>query len=230
MNAAVMLDGFNLLPYRARKRREVRRRRLALLGAMSLAGCAAVGAVAGWDAFERARLDERRVALEASLRASGAQIDEHARLVRAEAERRRAREAAQPLALPRERFLALLEALADTPPQRGVALQRVSQRTNEVELAALAPDSQTAAKWLKRLESLSGVQAVEVIEMKRRADVAASGRRAEKASAVLGERSGHYEFVALVRYATDPAKKEAAARQARPVLASSLAAAQGRRP
>jgi len=113
--SAAMLNGFNLLPYRARKRREVRRQRLALLGAMSLAGCAAVGAVAGWDTFERARLDERRMALEASLRTSGAQIDEHARLVRAESDRRRAREAAQPLALPRERFLALLEALADAP-------------------------------------------------------------------------------------------------------------------
>jgi len=90
--SAAMLDGFNLLPYRARKRREVRRQRLALLGAMSLAGCAAVGAVAGWDTFERARLDERRMALEASLRTSGAQIDEHARLVRAESDRRRVRE------------------------------------------------------------------------------------------------------------------------------------------
>ncbi|BCQ24374.1 PilN domain-containing protein [Caballeronia sp. NK8] len=225
---AVMLDGFNLLPYRARKRRELRRQRLALIGAISLAGCAAVGAVAGWDAFERLRLDERRMALETSLRASGAHVDEHARLIRAEAERRRARDAAQPLALPRERFLALLEALADTPPQRGIALQRVSQRTNEVELAALAPDSQAAAQWLKRLEGLRGVQSVEVIEMKRRADTATPGKRV--APAIVGERSAHFEFVALVRYAPDHARDEAASRQMRPILTATRPSAQGKRP
>lgn len=214
--SAAMLDGFNLLPYRARKRREVRRQRLALLGAVTLAGCAAVGAVAGWDTFERARLDERRMALEASLRTSGAQIDEHARLVRAESDRRRAREAAPPLALPRERFIALLEALADAPLQRGVALQRVSQRTNEVELAALAPDSQAAAQWLKRLERVRGVQAVEVVEMKRRAEPAASAKRG--ASPTVGEHSARFEFVALVRYAPDHSRDEAASRQARPIL------------
>ena len=226
--SAAMLNGFNLLPYRARKRREVRRQRLALLGAMSLAGCAAVGAVAGWDTFERARLDERRMALEASLRTSGAQIDEHARLVRAESDRRRAREAAQPLALPRERFLALLEALADAPLQRGVALQRVSQRTNEVELAALAPDSQSAAQWLKRLERVRGVQAVEVIEMKRRAEPAASARRG--ASTPGGERSAHFEFVALVRYAPDHSRDEAALHQAHPILTATRPVAQENRP
>ena len=224
---ALMSDGFNLLPYRARKRRVARRQRLALLGAVSLAGCAAIGAVAGWDAFERARLDERRMALEASLSASSAQIGEHARLVRAEADRRRARELAQPLALPRERFLALLEALADAPPQRGVALQRVSQRTNEVELAALAPDSQAAAQWLKRLESLHGVQAVEVIEMKRRADAVIPGKRA--ASTSFDERAAHFEFVALVRYAPD-SRDEAASRQARPMVTANRPSAQGKRP
>ncbi|SAK98600.1 PilN domain-containing protein [Caballeronia ptereochthonis] len=225
---AATLEGFNLLPYRVRRRREVRRRRLVLLAAASLAGCAAVGAVAGWDAFARARLDERRMALQATLRASGAQIDEHARLVRSEADRRRAREAAQPLAAPRERFLALLEALADPSPQRGVALQRVSQRTGEVELAALAPDSQTAAQWLKRLEQVRGVEAVEVIEMKRRADAAMRGKRG--APAPLDERAGHYEFIALVRYAPDRPRGAAASHQARPVLAANRPAAQGRRP
>ncbi|WP_321799760.1 fimbrial assembly family protein [Caballeronia sp. J97] len=222
MNAA-MLDGFNLLPYRARKRRELRRQRLALIGAVSLAGCAAVAAVAGWDSFERARLDERRMALEVSLHASSAQIDEHARLLRAERDRRRAREAAQPLALPRDRFLALLEALADAPAQRGVALARVSQRTNEVELAALAPDSQAAAQWLKRLERLRGVQAVEVIEMKRRADAAPSAKRGP--SAPVAGRSAHFEFVALVRYAADHSYDEAASRQPHPVSTT----AQGQR-
>ncbi|CCD39583.1 unnamed protein product [Candidatus Paraburkholderia kirkii UZHbot1] len=164
------------------------------------------------------------MALEASLHASAAPIAEHARLVRAEAERRRARDAAQPLAAPRERFLALLEALADAPPQRGVALQRVSQRTNEVELAALAPDSQTAAYWLKWLEHVRGVETVEVTEMKRRAGAPTRGKRST--STLADECSGHYEFIALVRYAADPSRDASAASEKRPVLA----AAHGRRP
>ncbi|KND61025.1 Type IV pilus biogeneis protein PilN [Candidatus Burkholderia verschuerenii] len=183
----VFPDDFNLLPYRYKKRRALRQRRLAVLIAASVAGGAALGAVVGWDAFERARLDAERATLETSLRASNAQVDEHARLTRAEAERRRARQQAQPLAAPRDRFLALLHALADTPPERGIALQRVSQRTDEVELAAFAPDSPSAARWLKRLEDVAGVQSVEVIEMKRRADTASA----------VPER---YEFTALVRY------------------------------
>ncbi|BAN24295.1 PilN domain-containing protein [Caballeronia insecticola] len=224
----VMLEGFNLLPYRARRRREARRRRLATFAAAGLAGCAAVGAVAGWDALERARLDERRAALEASLHAANAQVDEHARLVRAEAERRRAREAAQPLAAPRERFLALLEALAEPSPQPGVALRSVSQRTDEVELAAVAPDSQAAAQWLKRLERVRGVEAVEVMEMKRRANLATRGSRA--APARLEEASGHYEFVALVRYSPDRSRDAAASHPPRPVLAANRPATQGTHP
>jgi type IV pilus assembly protein PilN len=131
------------------------------------------------------------------------------------------------LALPRERFLALLEALADSPLQRGVALQRVSQRTNEVELAALAPDSQAASQWLKRLERLRGVQAVEVIEMKRRANGIPSTQPARRAASTASdEHAARFEFVALVRYAPDHSRDETASRQARPVLA----ATQGERP
>ncbi|KMZ13266.1 Type IV pilus biogeneis protein PilN [Candidatus Burkholderia humilis] len=182
--SAVISSGFNLLPYRTRRRREVRRRRLAMFAAACVAGGAAVGGVIAWDAFEHTRLEWQRASLEASLRASDAQAKEHARLVSAQAESRRARQAA-----PRDRFITLLEALADTPPQRGIALQRVSQRTDEVELAALAPDSASASQWLKRLERLSGVQSVEVVEMKRRADPHPSAS-AER-----------YEFTALVRYA-----------------------------
>ncbi|MDR5737340.1 PilN domain-containing protein [Caballeronia sp. LZ016] len=195
MTSAAIADGFNLLPHRSRKRRALRRQRLAILAVASLAGCAAVGSVAGWDAFERMRLDDRRIALDATLRASNAALDEHARLLRVEAERRRAREAAQPLAVPRNRFLALLEALADAPPRTDVVLQRVTQRADEVELAALAPDSQTAARWLKRLENLRGVQSVEVVEMKRRAETRPSVKRDAVAPAI-----DRYEFTALVRY------------------------------
>jgi Tfp pilus assembly protein PilN len=207
MSHAIALQGFNLLPYRARKRREVRQRRLTILLAASFAGGAAAGAMLGWDALQRARLDERRAALETSLKASSAQSAEHARLVRAEAERRQALQAAQPLAVPRDRFLALLDALADTPPEHGVSLQRVSQRPDEVELAALAPDSRTAARWLKRLEGVRGVQSVEVVEMKRRADTPSAPGKKNVAAAV----PERYEFAALVRYArSEPVGKAAA--------------------
>jgi Tfp pilus assembly protein PilN len=192
----VLPDGFNLLPYRYRRRRALRQRRLAMLAVASFAGGVALGAVAGWDAFERARLDSQRVTLETSLRASAAQIDEHARLTLAADERRRARQEAQPLAVPRDRFLALLHALADAPAERGITLQRVSQRADDVELAALAPDSPSAARWLKRLEGVSGVQSVEVIEMKRLADKPTPGKRDTDAAAA----PERYEFTALVRY------------------------------
>lgn len=195
MTGAAIADGFNLLPHRSQKRRALRRQRLAILAAASLAGCAAVGGVAGWDAFARMRLDDRRIALEATLRTSSAAIDEHARLLHAEAERRRAREAAQPLVAPRDRFLALLDVLADAPPRTDVVLQRVSQRADEVELSALAPDSQTASRWLKRLEDLRGVQSVEVVEMKRHLEVSPSAKRDAAAPSI-----DRYEFTALVRY------------------------------
>jgi type IV pilus assembly protein PilN len=197
MTSLVLVDGFNVLPYRSKKRREARNRRLTALAAAALAGCAAVGAAAGWDAFERARLDERRQALEASLRASGAKVAGHGSLTEAEAQRRRARDTAGPLAAPAARFLALLDALADAQ-QGGVALQRVSQRTNEVELAAFASDSQAAARWLKRLEAVRGVQAVEVVEMKRPAPAPVRA----KATQTPGIASG-YEFTALVRWTVE---------------------------
>ncbi|MDR5855601.1 fimbrial assembly family protein [Caballeronia sp. LZ062] len=200
MTSVATVEGFNLLPHRARRRRSLRRQRFAILAAAGLAGCAAVGGVVGWDAFQQARLDDRRIALETTLRASSAHIDEHARLLRTEAERRRAREAAQPLAGPRDRFLALLDALAEAPAPGDVALQRVTQRADEVELAALAPDSQMAARWLKRLEALRGVQSVEVVEMKRRAETVAPGRRETVAS--RDSAAERYEFTALVRYAS----------------------------
>jgi Tfp pilus assembly protein PilN len=206
MTRALIQPGFNLLPYRLRKRRETRRRRLAILAAAGVAGWAAVGAVTGWDTWQRSRLDERLMQVEASLRASAAQTGEHARLLRADAERTQARDAARTLAAPRDRFLSLLEALADTPAEPGVALQRVSQRADDVEIAALAPDSQSASRWLKALEHVRDVQSVEVVEMKRRVENVRVAPGAER-----------YEFTALVRYSRDQKLAAAAHRQARAV-------------
>ena len=58
------LGGFNLLPYRQRNARLARRRRVREWIAAALAGCGAVLALAGWQAFERARLDAQRASIE----------------------------------------------------------------------------------------------------------------------------------------------------------------------
>src|ERR1700690_3887640 len=113
--SAVSLHAFNLLPYRSGARRRARNRALALLAGAGLAGCAAVGAVAGWGALERGRIEEKQDSLDVALR-------------------RRALSAAVPLAEPRARFLGLLDALARGTSQGNIGLQRVTQRVSEVEL------------------------------------------------------------------------------------------------
>src|ERR1700738_1528496 len=130
--SAVGLHAFNLLPYRPGARRRARNPAVALLAGASLAGCAAVGAMASWDALERVRIDEKRDVLDAALRQLSAPVAEHARLLEAEALRQRAQSAAAPIAEPRARFLGLLDALARGTSQGNIALQRVTQRVNEV--------------------------------------------------------------------------------------------------
>jgi hypothetical protein len=74
-------------------------------------------------------------------------------------------------------------------------LQRVTQRPQEVELAAFAPDSQTAARWLKHLETVRDVQTVEVVEMKRPVLPALRSKPGKAPGVASG-----YEFTALVRW------------------------------
>ena len=88
--STVGMLGFNLLPYRSGARRRARNRTAAMLAGAGLAGCAAVGVVAGWDALERARIDKQREAVETQLRALRIPVAEHARLTEDEALRRRA--------------------------------------------------------------------------------------------------------------------------------------------
>ena len=200
---AVGLHAFNLLPYRSGARRRARNRALALLAGAGLAGCAAVGAVAGWDALERVHIEEKRDLLDAALRQLSAPIAEHARLVERQALERRALSAAVPIAEPRARFLGLLDALARGTLQGNIGLQRVTQRVSEVELAASAPDSHTAAAWLKALEKVTGVQAVEIVEMRRR--VTAAVRPSPVAVAQSGVvnsqgKASPYDFIAVVRW------------------------------
>jgi type IV pilus assembly protein PilN len=200
--SAVGLHAFNLLPYRPGARRRARNRALAVLAGASLAGCAAVGAAAGWDALERVSIDEKRDVLDAALRQLSAPVAEHARLVEAEALRRRAQNAAAPIAEPRARFLGLLDALARGTSQGSIGLQRVTQRVSEVELAASAPDSHTAAVWLKALENVNGVRAVEIVEMRRRvvSSRAAAVTTVQPIAANSQGKTGLYDFIAVVRW------------------------------
>jgi type IV pilus assembly protein PilN len=199
---AVGLHTFNLLPYRSGARRRARNRALALLAGAGLAGCAAVGAVAGWDALERIRIEEKRDSLDGALRQLRGPIAEHARLVEGQALARRAQSAAVPLAEPRARFLGLLDALARGTSQGNIGLQRVTQRVSEVELAASAPDSHAAAAWLKGLEKVAGVGAVEIVEMRRRvvAVQPPAVTAAKPGAANLPGKTSPYDFIAVVRW------------------------------
>jgi Tfp pilus assembly protein PilN len=203
--STVSLHAFNLLPYRSGARRRARNRALALLAGASVAGCAAVGVLAGWDALERVRIDESRGALDVALAQLSTPVAEHTSLVEQEVLRRRAQRAAAPIAAPRARFLGLLDALARGSSQGNVGLQRVTQRVNEVELAASAPDSHVAAAWLKALENVKGVRAVEIVEMRRRLLSPASLRSPAVANvrpiaASLQDKTGAYDFIAIVRW------------------------------
>ena len=200
--SAVGLHAFNLLPYRSGARRRARNRALALLAGAGLAGCAAVGVVAGWDALERVRIEEKRASLDVALRQLSAPIAEHARLVERQALEQRARSVAVPLAEPRARFLGLLDALARGTSQGDIGLQRVTQRVNEVELAASAPDSHTAAAWLKALEKVTGVRAVEIVEMRQRVAAAKPTAVAVVQAGTVSSlsKTSPYDFIAVVRW------------------------------
>lgn len=82
---------FNLLPYRSGARRRARIRALTVMAGASLAGCAAVGAVAAWDGVQRAGLDQRRDTVEIALQQLRDPVNEHGRFVEADARDRRAR-------------------------------------------------------------------------------------------------------------------------------------------
>ena len=137
-----------------------------------------------------------------ALRQLNGPIAEHARLVERRALERRAQSAAVPLAEPRARFLGLLDALARGTSQGNIGLQRVTQRVSEVELAASAPDSHAAAAWLKGLEKVAGVGAVEIVEMRRRVvAVQPSALAVAKPNAGnLQGKTSPYDFIAVVHW------------------------------
>jgi len=71
-----------------------------------------------------------------------------------------------------------------------------------VELAASAPDSHTAAAWLKALEKVTGVQAVEIVEMRRRVVAVRPPAVAVAQPGVANSpgKTSPYDFIAVVRW------------------------------
>ncbi|WP_025601818.1 hypothetical protein [Burkholderia sp. WSM2230] len=157
------LGGFNLLPHRQRKARLARRRCLVAWAAAALAGCVAVAALAGYQAFERARLDAQRESVEQALAQLAAPLAEHAGLLQARDQQRadaaRAKRLTEPLTYLRD----LLDALSFEPGD-GVLLQQLRQREHETELVATSRAHIDSAQWLKRLGAIRGVKGAEMSE------------------------------------------------------------------
>jgi len=158
--------GFNLLPWRQRAIRRLRRRRLLEWLAAAFAGGASALSVLLWQSIERSGIEARRAALERSVAHWRAPLAEARRLAH-EAEARRLGER---LSRQHARAAAHLFALADwlssdVPP--GVGLQQLTQFAEETDLQASAADEAAAAAWLGRLRTLPDVEAVTVRELKR---------------------------------------------------------------
>jgi Tfp pilus assembly protein PilN len=160
------LGGFNLLPYRQRNAQLARRRRLLEWVAAVLAGLAAVLAVMGWQAFERARLDAQRASIEQSLTQLATPLAEHTRLLHAQDEQRKSAARARQLSEPLTHLRDLLDALSFEPGD-GVVLQHLRQREHETELLATSHGHIASAEWLKRLSAIRGVKGAEVSDLHR---------------------------------------------------------------
>ncbi|AOK57987.1 hypothetical protein [Burkholderia ubonensis] len=144
------LDGFNLLPYRDRLARVVRRRRAAQCGAAILLGILGVGAWTGGAAWLRMRTDAERAVVEALLSSQQPQVDAAARAVRmAAAAAQRDAQAAE-LAAPYRRAAELL-ALVARVRDDGIGLEALRMTASGAVLDARAASYQAAARWLDRI-------------------------------------------------------------------------------
>ncbi|WP_233864908.1 fimbrial assembly family protein [Paraburkholderia adhaesiva] len=160
------VDGFNLLPWRPREMQRQRRRRVIEWGAAALVGCVCAMPLAGWEAWERGRVDAQRRAVEASAAQLRMPYAEAQRLIAADSAQRSAAQLAQERGKPLTRTLALLDRLASAKTS-GVALQQIVQHGNETELQAAVANETATAEWLGRLRAVPDVETVSVRELKR---------------------------------------------------------------
>lgn len=187
----VWIGGFNLLPYRQRNARCARRRCLLEWLGAALVGCAAVLAAAGWQAFERGRLDAQRVSSENELARLAVPLAEHARLQHDADERSKRAARAIALSGPLVHLLDLLDTLSHVSAD-DVVLQQLRQHMHETELLAISRDPLASAVWLKELSSMRGVKSSEV------ADLHPLSRNGGAAAA--GSGGGAIEFAARLRW------------------------------
>jgi Tfp pilus assembly protein PilN len=172
-----MADGFNLLPWRPREMLRLRRRRLVEWGAAALMGCACAMPLAGWQMWERSRVDARRSVVDALAAQLREPFAEAQRLLGKAAAQRSAAQSAQQRGKPLIRMLALLDGLAsaDVP---GVVLQQIVQHGDETELQATVASETATSEWLGRLRAVPEVGTVSVRELKRTSQGVNSKERA----------------------------------------------------
>jgi type IV pilus assembly protein PilN len=160
------LGGFNLLPYRQRNARLARQRCLREWLAAALAGAAAVLALAAWQAFEKSRFDAERASIERTFAQMAEPLAEHARLMRAQDEQRKATALAANLSKPLIHLRDLLDALSFEPGD-GVVLRQLRQREYDTELLATSRGHLASAEWLNRLGAIRGVTGTEMSDLHR---------------------------------------------------------------
>jgi Tfp pilus assembly protein PilN len=160
----VWIGGFNLLPYRQREARCARRRCLFEWLGAAFVGCAAVLAAAGWQSFERARLDAQRASGENELTRLAGPLAEHARLEHDLDERSKRAARAITLSAPLGHLLDLLDTLSQMSAD-DVVLQQLRQRAHETELLATSRDPLASTVWLKELSYVRGVKSAEVADL-----------------------------------------------------------------
>ncbi|WP_085489252.1 fimbrial assembly protein [Paraburkholderia susongensis] len=200
------LGGFNLLPYRQRNARLARRRCQRDWLVAACVGAAGVLVLAGWQAFDKMRLDARRVSAEQALTQLGAPLAEHTKLLRAQDDLRKNAARATSLSAPLTHVLDLLEALSFEPGD-GVVLRQLRQREYETELRATSRSHIASAEWLKRVGAVHGVRGAEMRDLHR---PAARGGAADKTA------NAPVEFDARLRWDEPPPKN--------PLLAGASAA------
>jgi Tfp pilus assembly protein PilN len=155
------LGGFNLLPYRARDRRRLRRQVLGEMTVAALAGAVGVALWCGGQVLERLRAEAQRRQIEHQLAAWAPRLRaaEAAERARREA---RAREAlSRERALPRERLVALFDVLQQVRGD-GVRLKSIRGGEHDAWLEVGARDPDAAARWLGEIGALRGDWSFEV--------------------------------------------------------------------
>lgn len=166
--AAIARDpgGYNLMPYRGRRARAVRRTRAFGMTCAALSGIGAATVLASVDARDEAQLAMRRHALEVRFAENAERVAEHARLSAVLEQHERESAQARQRAASRDEFLALLDRLAGTTVA-DVALTELHRRDGETVLSGRVSDQRRLSAWLGELQRSRGVVSAQVVSLRR---------------------------------------------------------------